>query len=239
MVLGSNHELCPVEENVLQLRQAYCKLLLKHRPGTVLDVGCGGGQVMQMLAEQGVHCTGVENGPPSENLNGFEFVQASAEALPFAADSFDWVSMRHIPHHLAQPQRALAEAIRIARHGLLIAEPIFDRNHPAQALAEDVDLWLKRQHRREGRVHNPNLSLQQIRALMQPLGAAVSLWEHFPPSGNRDGSNLIAEINNYSAQLPSTRSDVSAGQDLIQRIQETPVSWNGSLCVIAERLSSD
>jgi SAM-dependent methyltransferase len=230
---------CPVEQNVLQLREAYCRALLRQQPGSVLDVGCGGGEVMGMLMEQGAACTGVEKFAPEQTYIDVPFAQASAEALPFADASFDWVSMRHIPHHLADPARAFAEALRVARHGLLIAEPFFDRALPEQALAEDVDLWMKRQHRRRGMVHDPNHSLHAVQAMLAPLSYRVSWSHHSPPTGNRDGSQLIVQILEESAQLPSKHPDLAKGEELIQRLRQLPVSWNGSLCMVVAHNTLD
>ena len=60
-------------------------------------------------------------------------VQGDARALPFADGSFDFVYSHAVIEHLgsrAQQARFLAEALRVARHGILITTP--NRWHPLE-----------------------------------------------------------------------------------------------------------
>jgi len=225
-----HHGVCPVEENVYSLRRGYCDALLRLAPLSVLDVGCGGGQVIEMLIANGVCCTGTEVVPTAwiGALGNVSVVQAEAESLPFADRSFDWVSMRHVPHHLADPQAAFGEALRVSRKGLLLAEPYFDRNDPAQALAEDVDLWFKTQHRRAGRIHQPNLDQADVNRLLQPLGVQVHASEKLSPLACRDGASLSRDLQSQVSTLAVNDPQFEARLKLLERLAVHPVSWNGS-----------
>ncbi len=235
-------ELCANQVNVDYLRRAYCDDLLALRPQSVLDVGCGGGQIMDMLAAAGVACVGLETTAPNSDLarvvdahrskpSAIRLVQAQAEYLPFADQSVDWVSMRHVPHHLANPRAAIAEALRVARTGLFLAEPMFQRQRPSEALAEDVDLWLKKQHRRSGRVHQPNLSLDDMADLLKPLGARVKVDHAYPPFGLRSAAECVEEIQTWMQHLPEAHCDRLSGAALVERLRREPISWNGSHCM--------
>jgi len=64
---------------------------------------------------------------------GMEVVQGDARALPFAGGSFDLVYSHAVIEHVGgrdQQARFLAEALRVARQGILIATP--NRWHPLE-----------------------------------------------------------------------------------------------------------
>ena len=133
MWMDANHRL---------LASIFSDRLLALHPRSVLDVGCGAGLLLERCRAADVRAVGIE--PRFESLH--------AGALPFANASFDWVTMRHVPHHLEHPRAAFAEAWRVARTGLLIAEPWYDPTVPSQHTALAADRWLKRQDRRRGKI---------------------------------------------------------------------------------------
>jgi ubiquinone/menaquinone biosynthesis C-methylase UbiE len=64
-------------------------------------------------------------------FSGMALVQGDARALPFADESFDFVHSHAVIEHVGsrvQQARFLAEALRVARHGILITTP--NRWHP-------------------------------------------------------------------------------------------------------------
>jgi ubiquinone/menaquinone biosynthesis C-methylase UbiE len=88
----------------------------------VLDVGAGSGRHSFHAAKHGAHVVAVDLGAsidvarrnlPSEVLT----VQADAERLPFARESFDLVMSIGVLHHLPQPERALERLVPLARPG--------------------------------------------------------------------------------------------------------------------------
>lgn len=99
----------------------------------ILDIGCGNGTLARSLTDQGAHVTGVD--PNGEALEAAlravpsgTFHQAGAEAVPFAAHSFDGAvflnSLHHVPK-LAMP-RALQEAARVINPAgsIVVIEPL-------------------------------------------------------------------------------------------------------------------
>jgi 2-polyprenyl-3-methyl-5-hydroxy-6-metoxy-1,4-benzoquinol methylase len=88
----------------------------------VLDVGTGSGRHSFQAARSGARVVAVDLGAsidvarrnlPSSVLT----VQADAEALPFAPESFDIVMSIGVLHHLPDPDRALRSITRYARPG--------------------------------------------------------------------------------------------------------------------------
>lgn len=103
---------------------------------TVLDLGCGvghWGDLVEAALEPGAQITGVDReeawveaarvragGRPQRS-----FLQGAAEQLPFPAGSFDLVTCQTVLIHCPDPERVVAEMVRVTRGGgaLLIAEP--------------------------------------------------------------------------------------------------------------------
>lgn len=97
----------------------------------ILDVGCGGGGLARLLADEGARVTGVD--PQEEAVERARaavpeghFEVAGAEALPFAEASFDAAifsnSLHHVP--MALMGAALEEAARVSRGPVLVIEPL-------------------------------------------------------------------------------------------------------------------
>jgi ubiquinone/menaquinone biosynthesis C-methylase UbiE len=93
----------------------------------LLDVATGGGHVARVfgplvgrvvLADL-THPMLVEavNFLRSSGLDGLESVAADAEALPFAAATFDLVTCRIAPHHFPRPDRFVMESARVLKPG--------------------------------------------------------------------------------------------------------------------------
>lgn len=101
-------------------------------PGmTILDIGCGRGEILRHVAALGARAFGVDYAPvavrmsrrvgdtaPAEQFPVGVY-QADAKRLPFPAACFERVLMLDIVEHLFPPEleRALAEAYRVLRPG--------------------------------------------------------------------------------------------------------------------------
>ena len=88
----------------------------------VLDAGCGGGHVSEVLAEWGCQVTGVDVDCQDAALERLQqgggiFCEASAEALPFPDAQFDAALVKDAFHHMENPVKALQELIRVVRPG--------------------------------------------------------------------------------------------------------------------------
>jgi len=106
-------------------QQNFADYMRPHAPESlagreVLDVGAGSGRHSFHAARAGAQVIAVDLGasidvarhnlPPSVLT-----VQADAEALPFAPESFDLVMSIGVLHHLPDPDRALRSIVRYAR----------------------------------------------------------------------------------------------------------------------------
>lgn len=91
---------------------------------SLLDVGCGTGHFSRRFAAAGLQVTGVDPDPAAlayaRSRDGVAYVRADARALPYAAGSFDWVTAVTSLCFVDPPQRALAEAWRVAKRGVVL-----------------------------------------------------------------------------------------------------------------------
>jgi SAM-dependent methyltransferase len=90
----------------------------------LLDIGCGTGHFTRWFAARGLTAAGLDLSRPmlaeAVKRNGQVYVRGDALKLPFQDGSFDLVSAITILEFLPDPACALAEAIRVARRGILL-----------------------------------------------------------------------------------------------------------------------
>ncbi len=91
---------------------------------TVLEVGCGTGHFTRWLRDEGMRALGMDLSAPmlaqARALDGLPLVRGDAHRLPFADGAVDLVALITTLEFLDRPQEALAEAWRVARHGVLL-----------------------------------------------------------------------------------------------------------------------
>ena len=110
-----------------------CQRLPRSRPsGTprVLDIACGSGFGLQMLAEAGARVVGTDLDPAAlseahRTAPGAALVRGDAGRLPFASDSFDLVTSFETLEHVPAPRALISELRRVLRHGgrLVLSTP--------------------------------------------------------------------------------------------------------------------
>ncbi|MEN8207670.1 MAG: metalloregulator ArsR/SmtB family transcription factor [Candidatus Fermentibacteria bacterium] len=98
-----------------------------YSPGsTILDAGCGRGELVLKLARKGISVIGVDQSPEmlsqaekilssEENRNMAELRQGSAEQLPVDDSSVDGIIAHMLLHHLSEPSMFFKEASRVCR----------------------------------------------------------------------------------------------------------------------------
>ena len=104
-------------------RRARSYELLRLRPGTsVADIGCGLGTVLGELLDAGVAAVGVDASEAmveeaSRRVPGATVHLADAAALPLADRTLTGYRAERVYQHIADPQPALAEALRVLEPG--------------------------------------------------------------------------------------------------------------------------
>ena len=129
----------------------------------VLDIGCGDGVLVYLLAKAGAVVTGVDNEEhglrfAEENLKArnekgdlsYAFVNTSAYTLPFEANSFDLVVSSEVIEHVQEPERMVREATRVLKVGgkLILTTPYRvtekpqDPNHVKEYFPSELEALL-------------------------------------------------------------------------------------------------
>ncbi len=87
--------------------------------GAVLDVGCGRGVFLDILAKKGFRCLGTErSAPAAQNASKrIKVMVGDIENLALPAESFDLVTFWQVLEHLNNPKAAIAETHRILKSG--------------------------------------------------------------------------------------------------------------------------
>lgn len=91
---------------------------------SVLDVGCGTGHFTRWMAERGLEAVGLDVSEPMLNearrRGGPRYMSGDAQSLPASDRSYDVTALITTLEFLPDPAHALAEAVRVARHGILL-----------------------------------------------------------------------------------------------------------------------
>ena len=102
---------------------------------SLVDTGCGAGELARALAARGAEVVAIDPDPAqaaanaaAEPVAGVTFAQAPAQQMPFAAGSVDGVVFSRSLHHVpaGAMDAALREALRVVKPGigfLLVLEP--------------------------------------------------------------------------------------------------------------------
>ncbi len=94
---------------------------LDAKPGeSILDLGCGDGQLTERLAATGAVVTGVDVSPEmlaAARSRGIDAYEGSAESLPFADHSFDAVFSNAVLHWVRDQDAMMAEVRRVLKPG--------------------------------------------------------------------------------------------------------------------------
>jgi SAM-dependent methyltransferase len=90
--------------------------------GTVLDIGCGDGQLALALMRlrPDLKVEGVDVVPRPKTM--LPVTQYDGVRLPFEDKSFDYVTIVDVLHHTTDPTVVLSEASRVARQGVVIKD---------------------------------------------------------------------------------------------------------------------
>jgi ubiquinone/menaquinone biosynthesis C-methylase UbiE len=89
-----------------------------------LEIGCGTGHFTRWLAARSLEVTGLDISAPmlseARKLDGIRYLEGDALNLPFDDRSFDLALLITTLEFVGDPFRALTEALRVARHGVVL-----------------------------------------------------------------------------------------------------------------------
>ena len=116
-------------------RTIICRLSRNLKPGTLLDVGCGGDGLARWIRR---YVVGVDFEFETLTVANFSAVKASGLRLPFPDHQFPIVVCSDVIEHLALPNR-----IRIIRELLRVTSDVLIVSFPSGTSAKDQDTNIK------------------------------------------------------------------------------------------------
>ncbi|MDY7109064.1 MAG: methyltransferase domain-containing protein [Planctomycetota bacterium] len=91
---------------------------------SILEVGCGTGHFSRWLVDRGYEVTGLDHSPAMLGIarahGGARFVEGDAMNIPMPPRAMDLVMLLTTLEFTRNPDRALREAVRIARRGVVL-----------------------------------------------------------------------------------------------------------------------
>jgi ubiquinone/menaquinone biosynthesis C-methylase UbiE len=211
-------------------RACFVERLLALAPRSVLDVGCGEGGLLASLKGKVAELRGIDPDPEriaAARATGLDVAPGDAYALPFGAQSIDIVTFQYVPHHLADWPRALAEALRVARRGLLVIEGWYDRSIPSQEAAAQLEAWSKAIDRATGMVHANYPSAGALVASL-PSRYRVEQQTHLVLRP-RAFEDVTRESEAQLAKLPAPDEARADLQRHLLAARQTGISYDGAM----------
>jgi SAM-dependent methyltransferase len=104
------------------------------RSAAILDVGCGNGIISHNLRQlsPGRSFTGIDVLARKTCLIPCQIYDGNT--IPFASETFDYVMFVDVLHHMTEPEKFLAQAVRIARRGIIIKDHYSENGFDHQTL---------------------------------------------------------------------------------------------------------
>ncbi|HPD40684.1 MAG: class I SAM-dependent methyltransferase [Anaerolineae bacterium] len=203
-------------------------------PGmTILDVGCGRGEILRHVAALGARAVGVDYAPAAVRMSRrvgdavpagqypVGVYRADAKHLPFPDAGFDRVLMLDIVEHLYPPEldQAVAETFRVLRPGgrlVVHTAPNVWYDRYAYPVVRTVRRLMGQgaaypRNPREflvpenARVHVNEQSLLSLRRVLQRAGFHdIRVWLSSPPQQRREGA-VLGELRHFLFGAPPFR----------------------------------
>ena len=219
------------------LSRAFGLHVVEIRPESLLDVGFGAGFLLAELARRDIPVQGIERSErrvADARARGLDVREGDASALPFRTAAFDWVLMRHVLHHLDDPEVAVGEAWRVARSGVILAEPCCDPSIPSQVAMSSFDAFTSELLARAGQTHHPHLSAGRLIALVPERPGRVVTRTYgeltdVPEAEVRELALLAASERELAPQ------DAGSLEEFARLAAAGQLSYNGSAAVFVQR----
>lgn len=164
---------------------------------------------------------------------GLPIVDGQIDNPSTAIPSADWITIRHVLHHLEQPARVLLRASAAARVGIVAAEPLADEGFPRYEWTRRLEALTRRLDRTSGMNHGPDLTASQL-AQMFPSDWSVEI-RAFAPMVALPSEEVLGLIDRAARGEALSVEDSKEKAAILAAARAGHVSPAGSLVVMAMR----
>ncbi|STX55547.1 type 11 methyltransferase [Legionella beliardensis] len=211
---------------------------LKPKTRTLLEVGCGDGRkLIYLQANYPIKVSGIDLYEPYVEKLRQQNIDASlgdARHLPYANDKFNWVLIANSLHHIPDPENALSEAIRVAKNGVIVVDPWYDKTIYSQQLSAELAAWCKKLHQSLGYFHREGLSAGEIiNAITREISSIEIYYELFIKELNL--KDFFKVQQQYIAQLQENHYLLWELNQIKSRIHDSFISEPGQVIVIIRK----
>ena len=157
--------------------------------------------------------------------------RADARQLPFADEAFDFAVGQYTAHHVFDSAVASAEALRVARVGVMMLDVWYDDAMPAQRTAIQFDAWSKRIDEDNGEIHRPVRGLVDIAGPWldsREVRVAVEYWQS---GAKRPLEEIEADANSQLARSRNPERDQREWRDIHAEGLRTGFGEEGAILV--------
>jgi 2-polyprenyl-3-methyl-5-hydroxy-6-metoxy-1,4-benzoquinol methylase len=223
--------------------------------GRLLDVATGGGGFITTLIESLKDYTEIvgidmRETPPEVEDSVFKrdhisYQMMDAHALTFADASFDTVTTANSLHHMADPQRALAEMMRVLKPGghLIVREMYRDHQTEEQLTHVYLHHWWGGIDRALGVSHSETFPRQTVLDWIEALGLRrLTVLDYADltsdPHDEEQRATLHAQIARYldrAKDLPNFETIRAESEKLAARLDTIGVRSATALFMIGEK----
>jgi SAM-dependent methyltransferase len=141
---------------------------------SVLDVGCGDGRLTRLIADKrpDISISGIDVSQRNDSAVPVETFDGTS--IPYGNDSFDVLMFVDVLHHAGQPVTLLHEAVRVARHAILVKDHLAEGTF-AYSTLRLMD-WVGNARYGVALPYN-YWTLARWHQVFNKLGLQVSFWE--------------------------------------------------------------
>ncbi|STX50197.1 Rebeccamycin O-methyltransferase [Legionella busanensis] len=211
---------------------------LKPKAHSLLEVGCGDGKKLIYLKNKYfMKVYGIDLYEPYvEKLRqaNISVEIGDARLLTYANDNFSWVLVANSLHHIPNPEDALAEALRVAKYGVIVVDPWYDKTIYSQQLSASLAAWCKKLHQSLGYFHREGLSAGEIiNAITHEISGIEVYYELFINELNIEEFFKIQQ--QYITQLQENHYLLWELKQIKHRINNNFISEPGQVVVIIRK----
>ena len=149
--LGPSSHANPIDDADRAIYRAIIDLTVTAPIGSLLDIGCGRGQILKLLASRATRAVGVDIDEKARELARAELMIAGVPGcslrkgdmyrLPFDDHEFDTIILDDVLANAEHPVRALSEARRLLKSGGRVLLLLSIDSHTTDELKQSLARW--------------------------------------------------------------------------------------------------